>query len=164
LSWGFKNAKVLVAPLSSQFAALIMVLPIMLLWSPPTHVPSLKAIGAIATLGIVGTAVAYLLYFWLIRHMGPVRASLVNYLLPATSLIWGILLLGEKVTWNAFVGLLLILLGILIVNGTLKAWGSDLLRLITAALASLHSSITFSGNARNRNYSLLTEEEKLSSR
>ena len=69
-----------------------------LLWEPPTQFPPLRALGAMAELGILGTAVAYLLYFWLIRHVGATRTSLVTYLLPCTALVYGAIS-GEP--WHA---------------------------------------------------------------
>lgn len=120
LSRRFNGSAVLVAPFSCQVAALVFALPIAFVWDPPSHLPSLAALGAVAELGILGTAVAYLLYFWLIRHVGATRTSLVTYLLPCTALIWGALLLGEHVSWNALAGLLLVLLGTMLTNGTLN--------------------------------------------
>src|SRR5260370_15957408 len=90
-----------------------------LIWGIPSHVPSWRAIGAIVTLGALGTGVAFLLYFWLIRHVGATRTTLVTYLLPCTALIWGAVLLSEPVTWNALAGLALVLLGTMVMNGTL---------------------------------------------
>src|SRR5262249_48475507 len=87
-------------------------------WNPPTHLPSTQAILAIAALGALGTAVAYLLYFWLINNVGATRTTLVTYLLPCTALIWGVLLLNEQVSWNTFAGLALILLGVMTATGT----------------------------------------------
>lgn len=120
LSRRFNGAAILVAPFSCQVSALILVLPIAFVWDPPTHMPSLAALGAVAELGILGTAVAYLIYFWLIRHVGATRTSLVTYLLPCTALIWGALLLGERISWNALAGLMLVLLGTMVTNGTLN--------------------------------------------
>jgi drug/metabolite transporter (DMT)-like permease len=121
LSRRFTGSSQLVGPLSTQVPALILSVIIALAWSPPTHIPSLKVILAIATLGALGTGVAYLLYFWLIYHVGPTRTSLVTYLLPCTALIWGGLLLSEPITWNAIAGLALVLLGTMMANGTLTA-------------------------------------------
>jgi drug/metabolite transporter (DMT)-like permease len=120
LSRGYGDASPLVAPLTIQVSALLFTLPLALLWRPPTHVPSLPAIGAMAELGILGTALAYLLYFWLIRHVGATRTTLVTYLLPCTALIYGAVFRNESVTWNTLVGLLLVLLGTMITNGTLS--------------------------------------------
>jgi drug/metabolite transporter (DMT)-like permease len=121
LSRRFAGSAQLVGPISTQVPALILSLVVAAVWSPPTHLPSLKVIGAIAILGALGTGVAYLLYFWLIYHVGPTRTSLVTYLLPCTALIWGALLLNERITWNAIAGLALVLLGTMLTNGTLTA-------------------------------------------
>jgi drug/metabolite transporter (DMT)-like permease len=116
----FRGAPRLVGPLGSQLAALVLTLPLAAIWSPPTHVPSLAAIGAVLELGVFGTAIAFLLFFWLVNHVGSTRASIVTYLLPCTALFWGALLLGEPVTWFAIAGLALVLLGSVITNGTLN--------------------------------------------
>lgn len=120
LSRRFNGSATLVAPFSCQVAALIVMIPIAVVWDPPTHLPSLATFGAVAELGVAGTAVAYLLYFWLIRHVGATRTSLVTYLLPCTALVWGALLLDERISWNALAGLLLVLLGTMVTNGTLN--------------------------------------------
>ncbi len=120
LSRRYAGAAPLVAPLTMQAGAFLIALPAALLWSPPTHLPSLTALGAVAMLGVVGTALAYLLYFWLIQHVGATRTALVTYLLPGTALIWGAVLLGEPVSWNAIAGLVLVLLGTMLTNGTLN--------------------------------------------
>jgi drug/metabolite transporter (DMT)-like permease len=120
LSRKYAEAGPLVGPIGSQAGAFLLVLPVALLWNPPTRVPSVGAVGAILELGVLGLAIAYLLYFWLIRHVGPTRTSLVTYLLPCTALIWGAVLLHEQISWNALVGLALVLLGTMVTNGTLS--------------------------------------------
>ncbi|HEY7779235.1 MAG TPA: DMT family transporter [Ktedonobacterales bacterium] len=119
LSRRFAGAAVLVPPLTSQVAALVLTLPIAVFWSPPTRLPSLAVMGSVAALGVLGTSLAYLLYFWLIQRVGATRTVIVTYLLPCTALIWGALLLGETVSWNALVGLVLVLAGTIVTNGTL---------------------------------------------
>jgi drug/metabolite transporter (DMT)-like permease len=120
LSRSYAGASTLVPPFTMQVAALVMTAPIALLWDRPTHLPSPRAIGAAAELGVLATAVAYLLYFWLIRHVGATRTALVTYLLPCTALVYGALFLQEHVSWNALAGLLLVLLGTMVTNGTLN--------------------------------------------
>ena len=120
LSKRFGGSATLVAPLSSQVAALVIMIPVAMVWSPVVKLPSPLALGAVAELGILGTALAYLLYFWLIHHVGATRTSLVTYLLPCTALLWGVLFLQEHVSWNALAGLLLVLVGTMITNGTLS--------------------------------------------
>lgn len=119
LSRRFAGSAQLVGPILTQAPALIISLVVAAVWNPPTHIPSFKVIAAITTLGVLGTGVAYLLYFWLTYHVGPTRTALVTYLLPCTALFWGSLILQEPLTWNAVVGLALVLLGTMLTNGTL---------------------------------------------
>ena len=107
--------------MTSLTAALIISIPVALLWNPPTALPSWAAIGAIAALGILGTGVAYLFYFWLIRNVGAPRTSMVTYLLPFSALFWGWLVFSEPVLPNALLGLALVLLGTLITNNAFGA-------------------------------------------
>lgn len=110
----------LVGPLTMQVAALVYTLPLVLITGVPTRVPSAQAIAMMAILGVMGTAVAYLLYFSLIRNVGASRTTVVTYLLPCTALIWGVTLQHETVSWNTLAGLLLILLGTMVTNSTLR--------------------------------------------
>ncbi len=120
MSKRYAGSAPLVGPFTMQSAALVVMLPVALLWSPPTRLPSLAALGSMAELGILGTALAYLLYFRLINSVGPARTTLVTYLVPCTALIWGAVFLGEQISWNSLAGLLLVLLGTLLTNGTLN--------------------------------------------
>jgi drug/metabolite transporter (DMT)-like permease len=126
LSRRFAGSAQLVGPITMQVSALICMIPVAVLTGLPTRVPSPRAIGAVATLGIAGTALAYLLYFWLIHHVGATRTALVTYLLPCTALIWGALFLHESVSWNALAGLALVLLGAMVTNGTLDGLAARL--------------------------------------
>jgi drug/metabolite transporter (DMT)-like permease len=70
-------------------------------------------------LGVVGTGLAYILYFGLILGAGASKAILVTYLVPALALIYGAIFLDEEVTAVALGGLALILLGVALGTGTL---------------------------------------------
>ena len=65
-------------------------------------------------LGLLGTGVAYILLFRLIRSAGPSRTSLVTYLIPGIALLYGVLLLGEPLRALYIVGLALILAGVML--------------------------------------------------
>ena len=69
------------------------------------------------TLGLVNSAVAYLLFFWLLRRVTATQASMVTYLIPVTALFLGTLVLDERLGANSFAGLAVIILGVWIVNG-----------------------------------------------
>ena len=71
---------------------------------------------AILWLGLLGTCLAYLLFFWLINAVGPTRASLVTYVFPVVGLVLGILILHEAADWRLVAGSLLIVGGIVVVN------------------------------------------------
>lgn len=66
---------------------------------------------AIAALSLLCTALAYMLYYQLITHIGPVRALTVTFLIPIFGMLWGILFLGETVTVPMLFGCGLIMCG-----------------------------------------------------
>jgi drug/metabolite transporter (DMT)-like permease len=77
----------------------------------PAAVPSLNVVGAVAGLGVICTALAFVLFFELIHEVGPVRATVITYVNPVVALVLGVLILGEPFTLGAAIGFLLILLG-----------------------------------------------------
>ena len=80
--------------------------------SPSYALMSLKAWGAILALGLGGTGIAYIVYLWLIEHMGTVRASLVTYIVPIVALLLGWLVLDETIGLNVILGAALIIVGV----------------------------------------------------
>lgn len=71
---------------------------------------------ALIWLGLLGSCIAYLLYFHLIRQWGPTRSTMVTYVFPLVGLILGILFLDEHADWRLIVGSALIVAGIGVVN------------------------------------------------
>ena len=69
------------------------------------------------SLGIVGTAVAFVLYFGLIDEAGAGKAALCGYLIPPLALAYGAILLDEEITPAAIGGLVLILIGVALASG-----------------------------------------------
>jgi drug/metabolite transporter (DMT)-like permease len=63
-------------------------------------------------LGLLGSAVAYVLYYFLITNWGASHATLVTYVVPAIGLALGAVFLAEVVTWRVVVGFALIVGGI----------------------------------------------------
>jgi drug/metabolite transporter (DMT)-like permease len=112
-----------VAPLAvatgSQLAAtLVLAGPAFVLW--PAAAPGARAWLALAALALLCTALAYLLYFRLIAHLGAARAIAVTYLIPLFGVLWGALFLGEAVSPAMGVGGVLILLGTALATGLLR--------------------------------------------
>ena len=105
------------APATGQLVAGALVLLPVAALQIPSKVPSWPAIGSVTTLAIVGTALASLMYYWLLSRVGATKALLVTYLLPGFALMWGALLLNESITIPAVIGLASILLGITVTSG-----------------------------------------------
>jgi drug/metabolite transporter (DMT)-like permease len=80
----------------------------------PAAVPSPRVLLAVGLLGVVCTALAFLLFFALIAEVGPVRATVITYVNPAVALALGVALLGEPLTIGAVLGFALILVGLFI--------------------------------------------------
>jgi len=82
----------------------------------PHRVPSAAAIDSVVALGVVCTALAFVVFFALITEVGPVRATVITYINPAVALGLGVLLLGEPLTVGILVGFGLILAGSFVAN------------------------------------------------
>ena len=77
----------------------------------PSQNPSARAWAEAAFLGIASSALGFLIYFRLLRRIGPVRAMSVTFLNPVVALVSGALYLGEVVTLQMLVGGAIVLLG-----------------------------------------------------
>ena len=100
---------------SQMGASLGLSVPALWLW--PARMPGLHAWLALLALGVVCTAIAYILYFRLIETAGPARALAVTFLVPVFALLYGIFFLDEAIT-----GWMLLCAGV-IVLGTALATG-----------------------------------------
>ncbi len=67
-------------------------------------------------LGILGTAVAFVLYFWLLKTTSAVLMSLITFITPPMALLWGWVVLNEPITWQLIAGMVVIFSGIAIVR------------------------------------------------
>jgi drug/metabolite transporter (DMT)-like permease len=81
--------------------------------TPASHVA--LPVVSIILLGVIGTAVSTVLFNRLIQLSGTLVASSVTYLIPIVATIWGVLD-GEHLIWSHFVGLMLILSGVYMIN------------------------------------------------
>lgn len=71
---------------------------------------------AIAWLGLLGSFVAYVCFFFLIEHLGATVASMVTYVFPIVGVTLGVLLLGEQMDVRLILGTALVLAGIIVVT------------------------------------------------
>jgi drug/metabolite transporter (DMT)-like permease len=82
----------------------------------PGHTPTLGATAALVALGVLGTALAFVIYYELIATVGAARAALIAYLAPGVALFYGAIFLDEAITVAAIAGLVLILGGVAIAS------------------------------------------------
>jgi drug/metabolite transporter (DMT)-like permease len=87
-------------------------------WTTIPHTP--VVIGSLLALGLLSTALAYVLYFVLLRSAGAANALLVTLVIPVSGTLLGVLVLHEALSIWHFLGMGLVLLGLLATDG--RAW------------------------------------------
>jgi drug/metabolite transporter (DMT)-like permease len=80
-------------------------------FSLPGELPSAEALGSIAGLAVVCTAIAFVFFFALIAEVGPRRATVFTYVNPAVAAVAGVAVLDEPFTAGMGVGFALVLVG-----------------------------------------------------
>jgi drug/metabolite transporter (DMT)-like permease len=78
--------------------------------------------GAALLLGVVCTGLAYIIYFRLVRDVGPSSALTVTFLTPLFGILWGVLFLGEKIGWHTVGGAAIVIVGTAMVTGFTPRW------------------------------------------
>lgn len=112
-----------ISPSTGAFGQLVgsslIMLPIIMFFDKPwlLPLPSMNVISAIIILAIASTALAYLIYFHLLATVGAVNASSVTLLVPVSAIILGTLFLSELLKTQHYIGMLLILAGLLAIDG-----------------------------------------------
>ncbi len=100
----------LAAVAASLAVATVVLLPAAA-WTVPHSVPSPLVLSALLVLGVVCTALALWLYFFLIAQIGAARAAVITYVNPAVAAVLGVVVLHESFGLGSALGLALILLG-----------------------------------------------------
>ncbi|WP_028111028.1 DMT family transporter [Ferrimonas futtsuensis] len=100
----------------SLWGATLAVLPLALLLPPPS-MPQPSMWGAAMTLGVLCTAIAYLMYFRLVKEVGAAPALTVTFLVPVFGVLWGHWLLGEVLGLHTMAGSALVIWGTVLVTG-----------------------------------------------
>ena len=99
----------------SLVIASVLLLPITF-FNLPSQLPSNNVIFSILWLGVISTGVAFLGYVRLIEKVGAVKTATVAYFIPVFVVIWGYVFLGEPITLQILIGMILILIGIVFTN------------------------------------------------
>jgi len=97
---------------------------ILLEGNPAGYQWTMRAIIALAYLAVVGSVVAFLAYYWLIRHTEVTRVLLIPLVTPLVAVLLGVGMLGETIGWGTAAGGSAILVGV-----TLVMFGGSSLRI-----------------------------------
>jgi len=100
----------------SMWAAALLTIPSLAIFPQPGE-PTIGIMGAALALGVLCSGIAYLLYFGLVRDVGPTSALTVTFLNPLFGILWGALFLHEVVGWYTVAGAAIVITGTMLVTG-----------------------------------------------
>jgi drug/metabolite transporter (DMT)-like permease len=117
----FKGIPALVTATGQITCTAVMSIPVALIVDNPwlLPMPSAKVWGALVGLAVLSTALAYIIYFHLLSTAGPTNLLLVTFLIPVSAIFLGIIILGEQLDPRHFLGMGLIGLGLMFIDGRL---------------------------------------------
>ncbi|MCB0264085.1 MAG: DMT family transporter [Calditrichia bacterium] len=112
----------LVAPAAQLSMASVLLIPVALLVDQPYQLafPSLPAVSSLFALAIIGTGLAFIVYYRLLETTPASSMAMVTYLIPVFGIFLGVVVLNETLSWNAYVGCSLILIGVMVVNNIIR--------------------------------------------
>jgi drug/metabolite transporter (DMT)-like permease len=110
----------------------VLAIPLAVPALPELHLGFLSMAAAVF-LGVAGSGVAYLLYYYTMNTLGAVRATGVTFVVPVTAVFWGVVLLGERLTLPIVIGMVVILAGVVLTNLRRKRPQIDVARDTAAA-------------------------------
>ncbi|HLJ21909.1 MAG TPA: DMT family transporter [Stellaceae bacterium] len=123
--WGrrFRALSPTVAAAGMVTSSALMMAPLAL-WQdrPWTLAPSAFSLAAVAGQAAVGTALAYWLYFRILKTAGATNLLLVTFLMPPAAIALGAFFAGERFGWSTFAGLALIFVGLAAMDGRPAAY------------------------------------------
>ncbi|MBZ0329758.1 DMT family transporter [Halomonas sp. ANAO-440] len=117
--FGALGCSPLVAACGQVTASALVLMPMALVmerfWQQPW--PGLETWSAVFGLALLSTTLAYLIYFRLLASAGATNLLLVTFLIPASAILLGIFVLGERLEWRHLAGMGLIGLGLAAIDG-----------------------------------------------
>jgi len=100
-------------------SAVVLAPAALILERPFETSPEVGSWAAVIGLAVLSSAIAYLLYFSILKRGGATYLSLVTYLIPVAATVLGVLFLEEAFTVSSFVGVSVVFLGLVIIDGRL---------------------------------------------
>ena len=123
--WGkrFRDVPALTSACCQLTASTLIMTPLVLVIDQPWQrpFPGPQTILAVLSLAVLSTALAYVIFFTILRRAGASNVMLVTLLVPFTATALGMLFLGEAVHWSDITGAALVGLSLLIIDGRLFA-------------------------------------------
>jgi drug/metabolite transporter (DMT)-like permease len=122
----FRSLPPVVAATGQVTCAAVIMAPVALLIERPWlgAMPGAMAWSCVAALGILCTAVAYLIFFRVLASAGAVNIVLVTIMVPPSAILFGFLFLGETLSPGDLLGMALIAVGLLAIDGRALSWFS----------------------------------------
>ena len=111
----FRGVSVFEQSLGQSVATALLAIPIAAPALPHFQF-RLLSFAAVVALGVFGTGVAYLLFYYVMNSLGAVRATAVTLVVPVTAVFWGVVLLHETLSVPIVAGMVVILAGIVLTN------------------------------------------------
>jgi drug/metabolite transporter (DMT)-like permease len=103
-------------------ASAIIMIPLVLMidrpWTLP--MPGTVPLLALLALGVVATGLAYILFFQILSSAGATNLSLVTFMIPPSAILMGVVVIGESLKAQHFIGLFFIALGLSAIDG--RVW------------------------------------------
>jgi drug/metabolite transporter (DMT)-like permease len=120
----------LVSSASQTAASSIMLLPLMMIIDHPFSLtmPSMNATLSLLALALLCTALAYVIFFNIVKSAGMTNVTLVTLLVPVSAMMLGALFLDEQISMRHFLGMLVIGIGLALIDGRIPRKISELLR------------------------------------
>ena len=113
----FRDVPLLIQAAIPLFSADLLIWVGAIALESPVNIPALPITWvALAWLGLLGSCIAYLLYFYLINNVGSTRSTLVTYMFPVIGVALGVLFLDERLDLRLIIGALMVVAGIGVVN------------------------------------------------
>jgi drug/metabolite transporter (DMT)-like permease len=115
-----------VQPLQIAFgqvtASMVIMVPLVLMIDQPWTLPMPGAVPLLAllALGVVATGLAYILFFQILASAGATNLSLVTFMIPPSAILMGVVVIGESLKAQHFIGLFFIALGLSAIDG--RVW------------------------------------------
>ncbi len=116
----FKDMNPIVVATGMLCGSTIMMIPLALYFDQPWNLaPSGMTIMSVFGLAAISTSLAYIIYFHVLATAGPTNLLLVTFLIPISAIALGVIVLGEQFGWEVFVGMGMIFLGLITIDGRL---------------------------------------------